>query len=579
MSPRYDPPRRPARRILLGVLACGLVGALGTVLAVWQWSGRATRGSGRDVATEDHARTADRGSQPGSPSSPDGGGAFDPRAQQPPVIGEAQPGAGGTTASSTNPAASSAGAGRSSGAGSSPAAATSAFPPASRDATGGDVTRAHVPAAPTAAIAPAPANLAGTTIGAAAPAPAPVPAPSSAPAPAPTTSNGGNPGEHPEVWSPRDSSDTGTTGHDIPADHADRETDRVPPVLDSIGFDPTQIDDGNPVRLMIRVHDDLAGVRTVTGNIRSPSGRAVFSFEAAQADANGSLYVATISIPPRAETGTWYVGYLYVPDRADNSLVLSYTAATVPPGGTLNVVSRESDSTPPVIHDVVLTSPSVQGGEHNHMRVDIDDDSSGVASIVGSFKSPSGAALIPFICRLVPESQTWEGDVIVPQSADCGQWTVNQILATDKAGNSTVLQNPNPTIEHVGFQVVGNNCDDTAPILDAISMAPTAVSNESASEIIVTASVSDSGSGATSMTGWATGPPATNGVTPKILFACIPSTPSEPGSTWTGKIIVPQYAAKGTWRITRVRLQDRAQNIRDYTQADTIIANAIFVVQ
>jgi hypothetical protein len=410
---------------------------------------------------------------------------------------------------------------------------------------------------------------------------APALAPSATPDP--PQANANDSGIRPEIWSSAPSgsqdSDTGTTGRDVPAEHADRDTDRVPPVLDGLSFDPSQIDDGNPVRLLIRVHDELAGIRTVTGNIRSPSARAAFSFEATQADPNGSLYVATINIPSRAETGTWYVAYLYVPDRADNSLILSYTAATAPPGGTFTVASRESDSTPPVIHDIILTSASITGGEHNHMRVDIEDDASGVASIVGSFKSPSGAALIPFICRLIPDTQTWEGDVIVPQSADCGRWTINQVLATDKAGNAAVLQNPNPAIEHISFQVVGSNCDDTAPVLDAFSMAPTTVSNESASEIIVTASVSDSGSGATSMTGWATGPPATNGVTPKVLFACVPSTPSEPGSAWSGKIIVPQYAAKGTWRITRVRLQDRAQNMRDYTQADPIIANASFAVE
>jgi hypothetical protein len=43
--------------------------------------------------------------------------------------------------------------------------------------------------------------------------------------------------------------------------------------------------------------------------------------------------------------------------------------------------------------------------------------------------------------------------------------------------------------------------------------------------------------------------------------------------------MVPQYAAKGTWRITRVRVQDRAQNIRDYTQADGILAGATFTVE
>jgi len=353
----------------------------------------------------------------------------------------------------------------------------------------------------------------------------------------------------------------------------------VPPVLDGVTFDPPQVDDGASAHLTIRVHDDLAGIRTVTGNVRSPSARAVFSFEATQVDTSGGVYMATINIPAKAETGAWYLAYLYVPDRADNALIASYTPATVPAGATLNVVSRESDATPPVIHDVVLTSPSVSGGERNHVRVDVDDDASGVASVVGSFKSPSGAALIPFVCRLLPDTQAWEGELAIPQSADCGQWVVNQVLATDRAGNAAVLQNPNPTIDRVGFQVVGSNCDDTAPQLDAFSLNPTTVTNDAASEVVVTASVSDSGSGASSMTGWASGPPATNGVTPKILFACVASAGSDPGSTWTGRIVVPQYAAKGTWRVTRVRLQDHAQNVRDYTQADPILANATFIVQ
>src|SRR4029453_18044417 len=98
-------------------------------------------------------------------------------------------------------------------------------------------------------------------------------------------------------------------------------------------------------------------------------------------------------------------------------------------------------------------------------------------------------------------------------------------------------------------------------------------------EVVITASVSDVGSGATSMTGWATGPPSTSGVPPKILFPCVPATRGDPGPPWTGKILIPQYAAKGTWRITRVRLQDQAQNVRDYAVTDPALVNATFSVQ
>ena len=597
MSPIYDPPPRPRRRaayILAGSAA------LLVVLGVWLWGGRVTRGlsGGPGSAAPTAPADAPQGASTTAPASEaaDPGAVIDTRNRQTPVLGEAP--VGGASPSSA-PAQE---AGR---ALASPAARTSgtpatrgAPPSATADPRAYGAAYGASPPVPGPAGSAASGNTSGgaraASAGTAAPSGTTVLPPAVAPsarvaagpanAPAPAQGNGADPSVRPEVWSPaRPSGDngdtTGTTGVDTPADQADRGTDRAPPVLDALSFEPPQIDDGGSARLLIHAHDDLAGIRSVTGNVRSPSARAVFAFEAAQADPNGSLYVATVTIPPKAETGSWYVAYLYVPDRADNALIVSYTPATVPPGGTLSVVSRESDSTAPVIHDIIITNATVQGGEHNHMRVDVDDDASGVASIVGSFKSPSGAALIPFVCRLNADTQTWEGDVTVPQSAECGQWIVHQILATDKAGNAAALQNPNPAIDHVGFQVVGSTCDDTPPVLEAFSMAPSSVSNDSAAEILVTASVSDAGSGATSLTGWATGPPATNGVTPKILFACVATNPSEPGSTWTGKILVPQYAAKGTWRITRVRVQDRAQNVRDYTQADGIIANATFTVQ
>jgi hypothetical protein len=42
---------------------------------------------------------------------------------------------------------------------------------------------------------------------------------------------------------------------------------------------------------------------------------------------------------------------------------------------------------------------------------------------------------------------------------------------------------------------------------------------------------------------------------------------------------VPQYAARGTWKIGRIRLEDKARNIRDYFPSDPILASATFEVQ
>src|SRR5262249_11483421 len=156
---------------------------------------------------------------------------------------------------------------------------------------------------------------------------------------------------------------------------------------------------------------------------KSPSARASLYF-VASGDGAGTLFSARITVPAKGEAGRWYVGTLWISDRADNASVPSFTAATVPLEQTLNVVSSVSDSTPPTIRGVSVESGSVRGGERNVIHVDVDDDASGVARVQGTFQSPSRSALIPFACHQDPDvPSSWSGDINVPTSADCGDWT------------------------------------------------------------------------------------------------------------------------------------------------------------
>ena len=122
------------------------------------------------------------------------------------------------------------------------------------------------------------------------------------------------------------------------------------------------------------------------------------------------------------------------------------------------------------------------------------------------------------------------------------------------------------------------DCDSTAPTLESFSLSPTVVSNEAASEIVITAQIHDEGTGTVSVIGWAAGPVASNGQPPQISFS-LGRRPSDPPDIWTGKIVAPQYAARGTWRIGRVRVQDKALNNRDYGPDDPVLAGAGFEVQ
>jgi hypothetical protein len=356
-------------------------------------------------------------------------------------------------------------------------------------------------------------------------------------------------------------------------------SDRTPPVLAVIRFDPPVVEGGNTATLTVQASDDLSGVKSIWGEIRSPNRLATLPFGSRDLG-DGNVFSFAITIPREAETGVWYVSWISLTDGADNSsLIQAPSAATAPRGGTLTVNSLEPDSAPPEVLGVWFDKTTVDGGEKNVIRVEARDDRSGVASMRGACQSPSKSALIWFECSLNTESGIWEGNFLVPKNAECGNWSVQQLGVTDKAGNTTLLTGDSPLLARAGFQVAfRSDCDSIPPTLDALDLSPTIVSNETATEVLVTARVYDEGSGAVTMTGWFVGPVAEGGQAPKNYFSCSPD-PKDPEAPWTGKVQVPPFAARGTWKVGVIRLEDRAHNFREYTSADPVVSGRVFEVQ
>lgn len=391
------------------------------------------------------------------------------------------------------------------------------------------------------------------------------------------------PAAPPSSDSPRTPSESGDEGgrdpgETPPAPVEDRDSDRHAPVLGSLRFDPPEGADGDVVSLLIQVTDDLSGVRSVSGFVRSPSGIAILPFEA-QGESGGGGFTASFKIPSAAEAGDWYVSNLLVYDRANNPLIGAFSAATAPAGGRLHVTSRDSDSTAPEVRSVSMEKGTIAGGEKNLIRVEAVDDRSGTASITGAFQGPSKSGLLWFVCRLNTESDLWEGEMALPVNAECGQWTIQHIRITDNAGNVGFPPRDSSALARASFEVSSpEHCDSTPPTLEGLDLSPTIVSNEAAAEILVTASVRDEGSGTSSVSGWAVGPTATNGQAPRIHFSCAKDS-RDSEAPWIGRLLVPQYAAKGVWKVGWMRLQDRALNARDYKGEDPVLAGAIFRVE
>jgi hypothetical protein len=357
-------------------------------------------------------------------------------------------------------------------------------------------------------------------------------------------------------------------------------TDHAPPVLELLHFDPPAVEGGGVTTLTIQASDDLSGVKSFSGEIRSPNGLATLPFWSSAPGGGGTTFTFPFTIPRGAESGVWYVSWISVVDGADNAALIQASAAQkAPPGGTLIVNSSDSDSTPPDVRQIWFDKSVVDGGDKNVIRVDARDESTGVASVTGACQSASKSALIWFTCSLNTESGMWEAAVPIPRTAECGNWGVQQLAAKDNAGNTTLLIGDSPILTRPGFQVSSRaDCDSTPPTLDAFELSPTIVTSATATEILVTATVYDAGSGAATMTGWFLGPVSDGGQPPKNSFKCLPSS-TDPALPWTCRVLVPQFAPKGTWRVGAIRLEDKARNFREYTPADPVVSARVFEVQ
>jgi hypothetical protein len=349
-------------------------------------------------------------------------------------------------------------------------------------------------------------------------------------------------------------------------------------VLNLLQFNPPEVTDGGTTTLTIQATDDLSGVGSVKGAVSSPNGTAILPFQAQDDGSSDGVFIARIAIPAGAETGLWYVSGLLVLDRAYNSLVTNYTPATVPPAGTIRVSSSMSDSTPPTVRSVWVEKPTLSGGEINTVRVEVQDDLSGVAAVTGMFQSPSKSALVAYACAADADPAFWVGAVSVPVDAECGRWTLKVLRTKDNAGNTAALSESSPQAAAAAFVVAGGSCDSTPPTLEQLGLSPAIVSNDTANEILVTAELADPGGRAIAVSGWIAGPVSTNGLAPKILFSCNRAS-NDPNAPWTGRISVPQYAAKGIWRIGLIRLQDKSLSYTEYAPQDAVLANGFFEVR
>ncbi|HEY0139392.1 MAG TPA: hypothetical protein VGF48_00775 [Thermoanaerobaculia bacterium] len=354
----------------------------------------------------------------------------------------------------------------------------------------------------------------------------------------------------------------------------DEDSDTKAPQLMGLEFSPTQVADGAETMLIMTVIDDLSGVRSVSGVIASPAG-ALQGFAGQREAPESNRYVARIQIPAEATAGTWRINYLALSDNAGNSVNLSASQGLLPGTAQFRVNSAQSDAQGPTLLGVRVEKPDMRAGEKNTIYVEASDDKSGVSLASGVFVSPSKHARLGFGCRPgAVGGSLWECDFTPAANVECGDWQLEQIQLQDKARNMASYRSEVPMVRGVQVHITGQGCDNTPPTLVSLTLNPLVVSNAEGGVIQVQAQVNDDMSGVAHINAQAYGPTGPGGA--KVSFSL--SSPDQ-GQTWIGNINVAKNAPSGTWSVGWVQVIDKAQNLRQYSVNDPVLANVKFLVE
>lgn len=375
---------------------------------------------------------------------------------------------------------------------------------------------------------------------------------------------------------------TGTGGSGKPGDGGTKPTtnpddptsDSKPPQLLAAEFNPPTAHDAEDAVLYVMASDDISGVRSISGTVTSPGGKALQGFSCQKDGDIPNRYACRVSIPKDAEEGQWRVNFMSLSDNASNTANLHYNQGAIPSTAVLRVTSSRPDNTPPTLRRIWLERRQIKGGEKVQVFVEADDDKSGMKFVSGTFVSPARSARLSFSGQKGDTETMWTGTLTTPTTVDCGDWQLEQVQLQDMAGNTASLHVDNQLVAAVKLTILADSCDNTPPVLQSLVLDARIVTNQAGSGVILTATVSDDLSGISGVMAQATGP----GQGSNNWFP-LTAASGDNNTVFVGRFAIPTNAAKGVWNIAFVQVIDKANNIKLYTKTDAPLVNATFEVR
>jgi hypothetical protein len=347
-------------------------------------------------------------------------------------------------------------------------------------------------------------------------------------------------------------------------------SDAEPPSLISIRFDPQKASPGTDVSIHVSVRDNLSGVYSVAGTLKSPSGGAILPFGCQPSETEG-VFVAVFKVPDQAEAGLWALDSLRVTDNVHNTSRFTDKDGELA-GATFQVVGSDSDSLPPQVLAIYIEPAEAYGGEKVRIGVHVKDDKSGVARVYGVFMSPSGNARLSFLCTEKTEPGMVYGETTLPKDAESGDWVLGYLRAEDEAKNAKTFSHTEDAaiFDNAVMRVFAAGSDAQPPTINDITVSASAVAYGEKVDILVSAS--DDLSGISGVTGRLQSPSGKAA----IPFFCVHDPNND---VYRAEITIKTNTEVGIWRVEYIQMTDEAHNQGTYPyQTNSFVQGATFEV-
>jgi len=217
--------------------------------------------------------------------------------------------------------------------------------------------------------------------------------------------------------------------------------DVQPPHLTSLGVFESTVAAGQPVVVTYTATDNLSGISTMAVEYEDPQGHTGWAEALGDVAAVGP---ATWLVPLSAIGGSYKVMMIDVQDNEGNSQMYMGAAAGGGPSGGINpdaadftVSAVSPDSTAPVLQSITpLSSSSLHPGDEWAFHLSSSDDLTGVVRLSVDYTNGDGVQGQWYQeCGNLTDGAI---AVVLPSYAATGNWTINDLVLTDGAGNYSI---------------------------------------------------------------------------------------------------------------------------------------------